>query len=270
MRVKLSWHLALLFALASLVAFLGWPRGPELPIPAPEVAAAPVIASSTPAQFVEIIASCDPAFSGTCAIARSGPGTTYSEMAKLRTGMVLRVSHATTTHSGEWYAVTFNEWLRYPARVGGNWYVAASSTRPFTSSEDFLLPDAVATSTKRIVVDRSSQMLYAYDGTQEFMRAPVSTGLALTPTPRGVFQVYRKTPSRYMQGPLPGISNQYYDLPGVPWNLYFTYQGGVIHGAYWHEKFGQPWSHGCVNLSLNDAKVLYEWAELGTEVLVQD
>ena len=73
-----------------------------------------------------------------------------------------------------------------------------------------------------------------------------------------------------MQGPLPGISDQYYDLPGVPWNLYFTEQGAVIHGAYWHDHFGERWSHGCVNLPAEVAHKLYEWADLGTPVIVQD
>ena len=80
--------------------------------------------------------------------------------------------------------------------------------------------------------------------------------------------VYRKTPSRYMQGPLPNISSKYYDLPGVPWNLYFTREGAVIHGTYWHEKFGQPWSNGCVNVPYREAEALYHWAPLGTTVTV--
>ena len=73
-----------------------------------------------------------------------------------------------------------------------------------------------------------------------------------------------------MQGPLPGISDQVYDLPGVPWNLYFTEDGGAIHGAYWHNNFGQPWSHGCVNVPLKEAEELYNWAEPGTVVTVTD
>ena len=73
-----------------------------------------------------------------------------------------------------------------------------------------------------------------------------------------------------MQGPIPDISEKQYDLPGVPWNLYFTEQGAVIHGAYWHNKFGQLWSSGCVNLPPEKAKKLYLWADLGMEVIVRD
>lgn len=112
-------------------------------------------------------------------------------------------------------------------------------------------------------------MLYAYDDTKLFMKEPISTGLEFTPTPRGTFTIFKKTPSRYMQGPAPGLSTEFYDLPGVPWDLYFTEGGAVIHGAYWHNKFGQKWSHGCVNLSLENAKKLYEWADIGTPVIVK-
>ncbi|MCR4306356.1 MAG: L,D-transpeptidase, partial [Candidatus Yonathbacteria bacterium] len=90
------------------------------------------------------------------------------------------------------------------------------------------------------------------------------------PTPRGTFTIFKKTPSRYMQGPIPDIADQYYDLPGVPWNLYFTHEGAVIHGAYWHDSFGSAYSHGCVNLPPEQARKLYNWADLGTGVIVKD
>jgi lipoprotein-anchoring transpeptidase ErfK/SrfK len=167
--------------------------------------------------------------------------------------------------------VTFDEWVRYPERVTDTWYVAADYVRHFNDpGPSDLAPGTHPQTTKRIVVNRTKEMLYAYDGDTLFMQEPISSGLELTPTPRGTFTIYRKTPSRYMQGPLPGISDQYYDLPGVPWNLYFTVDGAVIHGAYWHNHFGEPWSHGCVNLSPENAQKLYHWAELGTPVIIQD
>jgi lipoprotein-anchoring transpeptidase ErfK/SrfK len=102
------------------------------------------------------------------------------------------------------------------------------------------------------------------------MEEKISTGLEISPTPRGIFHIYKKTPTRYMQGPIIGISEKYYDLPGVPWNLYFTEQGAIIHGAYWHNNFGKQWSSGCVNMLPEKAKELYMWADLGTEVTVKD
>ena len=122
-----------------------------------------------------------------------------------------------------------------------------------------------------LVQPRIEQKLVAYGENDEvFMEVTISTGLSSTPTPRGTFTIFRKTPSRYMQGPLPGISSDYYDLPGVPWNLYFNEYGAALHGAYWHNKFGQRWSHGCVNLPLDKAKELYLWADLGTTVTIRD
>jgi lipoprotein-anchoring transpeptidase ErfK/SrfK len=127
-----------------------------------------------------------------------------------------------------------------------------------------------ATTTKKIVIDLSEQMLIASENGVPYMETLISTGLELTPTPVGTFTIFKKTPSRYMQGPIPGLADQQeYDMPGVPWNLYFTRGGAVIHGAYWHASFGSQYSHGCVNLSPYNARVLYEWAELGTTVIVK-
>ena len=66
----------------------------------------------------------------------------------------------------------------------------------------------------------------------------------------------------------------YYDLPNVPHIMYFynentpKWKGYGIHGAYWHNNFGHPKSHGCVNLQLGDAELLFNWAEVGTRVII--
>lgn len=231
-------------------------------------------APRTAYEFIEITGGCDYHYVGTCAAAYAGPGYTYAKRETLRDGIVLRTESSTLVDGEQWYKVAFDEWLRYPERVDGDWYVPASTARGFTSTgpqEMDGYPMSVSTSSKYIIVDRSEQMLYAYEpeGTL-FMRARISTGLTDTPTPRGTFTIYYKTPTRYMQGPLPGISEQYYDLPGVPWNLYFTQEGGAIHGAYWHNGFGHQWSHGCVNVPTHEAQQLYYWADVGTHVYVRD
>ena len=246
----------------------------RVPAPsAPPVREAEQTPTVTPSlfQYIEVREGCGPYFEGPCVNTRSGPGLEYPVVSKLRIGVVLKVAEKVTREGREWYRISFDEGVRYPERVTGDWFVAADVVHMFYDDGDHDLADGVgAPDTKRIIVDRSEQMLYAYDGMTLFMREPISTGLELTPTPRGMFTVYRKTPSRYMQGPLPGVSDQYYDLPGVPWNLYFTLQGGVIHGAYWHDNFGQLWSHGCVNLPPDKAKELYQWADIGTSILVRD
>lgn len=223
--------------------------------------------------YIEITDSCESDYKEVCAVARPEPATSSPALIRLRKGMVLQVSTTTLESAGHtWYKVQFQEPIRYPERVAESWYVAKDTVREFTDvGVQELAPDAHnASSTRHIIIDQSEQMLYAYDGDVLFMKTPTSTGLHDTPTPLGTFHIYKKTPSRYMQGPLPGVSEQYYDLPGVPWDLYFTKEGGAIHGAYWHKEFGSQWSHGCVNLPLSIARVLYEWTPLGAEVIVRD
>jgi hypothetical protein len=224
-------------------------------------------------EYVAVIDSCGPHFEGECLRVRSGPGTDYPVLASLRNGMVLKVDGKVERDGQSWYKIVFDEWLRYPNRVKGDWYVSSQYVQVLLDEGDRTIWEHTysTTTTKSIIVDRSEQKLYAYDGEQLFLEADISTGLELTPTPRGTFTIYKKTPSRYMQGPLPNlVDQQYYDLPGVPWNLYFTDGGAVIHGAYWHNSFGSRYSHGCVNLPPETAHTVYSWADLGTTVTVQD
>ncbi len=201
---------------------------------------------------------------------RSGPGTEYPSVFKLRTGIVLSIASTSVINSRVWYKVVFLRPLLYPERVKSDLYVAAEFVKPFTIEEKVdMLPGQKTSTTKRIIVDVSEQKLYAYDGKELFTEEPISTGLEFTPTPKGEFTVFKMIPSRFMQGPIPNINNHIYNLPGVPWNLYFTREGAVIHGTYWHEQFGKKWSHGCVNLSPENAKKLYAWAEVGMTVTVR-
>ena len=114
---------------------------------------------------------------------------------------------------------------------------------------------------KQIVVDLSEQRVYAYENSLLLRSFVVSTGLPRTPTVQGDYRVYVKYSATRMRGPG-------YDLPNVPWTMYF-YQGYGIHGTYWHGNFGQPMSHGCVNMRTPEAEWLYNWAPVGTPVHVQ-
>jgi LysM repeat protein len=114
---------------------------------------------------------------------------------------------------------------------------------------------------REIVVDLSTQMTYAYEDGALHFSALVSTGLPATPTVQGEFAIWHKTESQTMSGP------GYY-LPNVQWVMYF-YQGYGFHGTYWHNNFGNPMSHGCVNMTNEDAFWLYNFASIGTNVWVQ-
>jgi LysM repeat protein len=114
---------------------------------------------------------------------------------------------------------------------------------------------------RELVVDLSTQMAYAYEDGLLRHSALVSTGLPATPTVQGEYAIWHKTPSQTMTGP------GYY-LPGVQWVMYF-YQGYGFHGTYWHNNYGNPMSHGCVNMTNEDALWFYNFASLGTNVWVQ-
>jgi len=260
-------------------------KGPVLPKPqivyAAEVIERPTVKpplQETPGpitagkyDYVEVIDGCDTDFEGECLRVRSGPGTNYSTVGRLRNNMVLRVDGSVQGDEHLWYKVIFDEWLRYPERVQHDWYVASEYVRPLKNDGQITTwTDDHSTTSKEIYIDISEQTLTAMIDGEIFMTTTVSTGHYGTPTPTGSFSVFKKTPTRYMQGPLPGNSiDQYYDLPGVPWNLYFEESGLVIHGAYWHENFGETYSHGCVNLIPEEAEKLYSWADLNTKVVVQ-
>lgn len=111
-----------------------------------------------------------------------------------------------------------------------------------------------------IDINLSEQRLYAYEGDVAINVFIVSTGTWATPTVTGTFKIWNKTRVQDMSGP------GYY-LPNVPYVMYF-YKDYGIHGTYWHNNFGTPMSHGCVNLSIPDAEWLYYWAYEGMTVRV--
>lgn len=120
-------------------------------------------------------------------------------------------------------------------------------------------PAPSSTNTTRwIDVDLTNQVLVAYEGDTPVRTTLVSTGLPGTPTVTGQFNIYVKYPAQLMYGP------GYY-LPDVPWVMYF-YNDYGLHGTYWHNNFGHPMSHGCVNLPTPEAEWLYNWASIGTLV----
>jgi lipoprotein-anchoring transpeptidase ErfK/SrfK len=151
--------------------------------------------------------------------------------------------------------------VRGPGAVTRRWLVVlllavAVIAAPLTSS---------AKAQKTIVVSISHQMLWAYKGDQVVLSSYVSTGRAGFDTPVGSFSVLSKLPSQSMEGVIGG---EYYNVPDVPDVMYFTNEGHALHGTYWHNNFGTPMSHGCVNLPMDVAAWLYDWAPVGTPVLI--
>jgi hypothetical protein len=118
---------------------------------------------------------------------------------------------------------------------------------------------------RAVVVSLSMQALWAYENGQVVRSTYVSTGTERTPTPVGLFWVNNKFPIETMEGT---INGEYYIVKDVPYVMYFNDQGDALHGAYWHSNFGTPMSHGCVNLPLDVAAWMYEWAPMGMPVQI--
>lgn len=118
---------------------------------------------------------------------------------------------------------------------------------------------------KWIDVDLSDQRLYIKEGDTTVGTFLVSTG-KWYPTPTGEWRIWTKLRYTRMKGGSKALGT-FYDLPNVPYTMYY-YQGYGIHGAYWHNDFGTPRSHGCVNMKPEEAGVVFNWASVGTRVVV--
>lgn len=270
-------YAVLLFTLCSIVFFLSHEDSSSLAavdtqIAVPEKITLTVVTHPQPQgryDYIEIIDSCTSDFEGNCLYAYSGPGVKYEKLYELRNGMLFKIKTKEERNGQVWYRVHFDEQLRYPDRVEGDWYIPAVVGRIITDNGEQLLTSLTPETSKRIIIDLSDHMIYAYDGNMLFLTTKVSTGVSSAPTPIGIFTIYKKTPSRYMQGPIPGVTEVPFDLPGVSWNMYFTQDGAVIHGAYWHDRYGTNQSSGCINLPPELAKILYDWVDVGTQVVVE-
>ena len=118
---------------------------------------------------------------------------------------------------------------------------------------------------KRIAVDIEAQTLAYYFNNTQLEQFKISGGVASMPTPEGDFAVLDKVPTKRYGGP--GFN---FDYPNTKWNLHFTtgYWRYYIHGAYWHNNFGKPMSHGCVNVRYDQMERLYNFAQVGTLISI--
>ncbi len=109
---------------------------------------------------------------------------------------------------------------------------------------------------KWIEVDLQTQTLRAWEGNKVVMEFLISSG-KWGPTPTGTFNIWYKTKSQRMVGGSKALGD-FYDLPNVPYNMFFS-GGYAVHGAYWHNNFGHPMSHGCINTPVDKAEALFAW-----------
>lgn len=127
-------------------------------------------------------------------------------------------------------------------------------------------PFASVTLARRIDVDLSEQRTYLIENGQVVQSWAISSGLSPNDTPTGNFRMQAHVRIQGM-GNKDLTQPPYYYTPNVPWVSYFN--GDIaFHGTYWHNNFGHPMSHGCINMTIDAAQYVYNWAPLGTEVSV--
>ena len=140
------------------------------------------------------------------------------------------------------------------------YYAPAAAFRPIPVSELIPISPDVPNEDKLIRVDLANQWVSLFEGGTMVFSTKVSTGRKFGQdfylTPEGDFETFRKRPSRHMAA---GNRASGYDVPGVPWVSYIDEIGDSFHGTYWHNDYGMPRSHGCINMTVDAAKWLYRW-----------
>lgn len=214
---------------------------------------------------------------------RVGPSTEYSLIHRpgfgrllLRKGAVCKVrSKAIKGEDGRyWYEIIpagDRRFVRYPERVISRWFMAKGYTEKIELQETITVFNDTQFRDKRIEIDLSEQKLRAFEKDRLVLETLVSTGLPTLEhpgrvTPKGHFQITRKQVSTYMQGS-EEIDGSNFDLPCIPFVMYFTWAGHAIHGAYWHNQFGTRRSHGCVNVPPDGTdEWLFWWSGIPGEI----
>ena len=150
-------------------------------------------------------------------------------------------------------------WYELPDEINGiPYFVRAYAVHLMNPEEIAPLSAEVPPEQKRILVDLRVQRAIALEANREVFSTLISSGLPATFTPTGTFMTNRKRPSRRMYL-VSGNPKMDYDFPGVPWVSYLTLKGIAFHGSYWHANWGKPMSHGCIEMTPEDAKWIYRW-----------
>ncbi len=177
-----------------------------------------------------------------------------------------------------YYGTTYHILGVHRDEQGNDWYQAFDELPPTASywllaqdvriiSRRDVAPVNPFVGDKRIEVDLAKQLVTCFEGGEIVHSTRCASGAAFTVedgsiadfgTPRGQYHVLLKQASRHMVGE-DEESPDYFDLPGVPWDTFFDLEGRAIHGTYWHNDFGVPRSHGCVNVSIDSARWIYRW-----------
>jgi lipoprotein-anchoring transpeptidase ErfK/SrfK len=155
------------------------------------------------------------------------------------------------TDGSVWYQIVDNHLHQF-------FYLDAQHVRLVPDEELSPLSANVPNALKTIYVDLAAQYVMAFEDERLVLQTRCASGAGRSQTPTGRYDTYHKGPSVHMTND-GDPKKDLYDLPGVPWCSFFTGTGIAFHGTYWHNDFGKPRSHGCVNLPNSAAKFLYRW-----------
>jgi lipoprotein-anchoring transpeptidase ErfK/SrfK len=169
---------------------------------------------------------------------------------KIYYGSVYRAIDVVPDESGQWW-YRLKDGIAYSPGP----YVLATALRYLPPAA--LAPIAADRTDKQIVVDLAKQELTCFEGETPVFSSRTATGFGSNRTPRGEYEVLRKSHTSYMIG---GVGSDRYDLPGVSFPTYFTRSAIAVHGTYWHHDYGRPRSHGCVNVLSDAAQFVFRWS----------
>ncbi|MDX1417705.1 MAG: L,D-transpeptidase [Candidatus Promineifilaceae bacterium] len=154
-----------------------------------------------------------------------------------------------------WYRIVDDKWDER------EYFVPARHLRIVPKDELNPISPDVPLRAKRLEVDIRAQTVTAYEWEMPVFTTRAATGAEFSNgkfyTPTGRHMTFHKRPSRHMARG--NLAANGFDLPGVPWVCYFTESGVAFHGTYWHNDYGRPRSHGCINLTAQSAKWIYRW-----------
>ena len=154
-------------------------------------------------------------------------------------------------------------WLRVKDDADVKFWLPAHILRPLTQAD--IAPISPHADGKLIVVNLARQSMSAFEGANEVFRTLVSTGkhyvkdgqwVDAQSTPVITAPLWSKRITRHMQG---GSATAGWDIPGVPFVSFFSSNGAAVHGAFWHNHFGQPRSAGCINCTPEAARWIFRW-----------
>jgi len=179
------------------------------------------------------------------------------------------VYHVVDTFEDEQSTGWYKVYDEFPPTNPSHQWVLARDMRRIPRSE--IAPIHPFAGHKRIEVDMSKQLLTCYEGERIAFTTLVASGLGQfegdpetdLATHREETCVLLKQASRHMcNRPYKEeqtVVGDIFDLPGIPWNVFFHMSGTAIHGTYWHNDFGIRRSHGCLNVSCEAARWIYRW-----------